>query len=461
MNEKFSLNDIAKEIAAKNGITKAEALAFVNNIFATIHEGLDNDAHVKVKGLGTFKVTSVQARESVSVNTGQRVIIEGHEKLSFTPDSTLRDLVNKPFAQFETVPLKDNVSFDDMPNDGAVQLKEEPVTEPVAEDIAPEKNALVGEETKDVTENTVAETQDNVITSSEDSCPSAEDITPETKETASVAEGENVKPILPSTLTSTEENKEEQKASAIIVPLAEMQVNEEPIEEKAIEEPLEVNPEETEDKNMPEEEAINSNDDVTNTEDENSLSAVVEEEYVEDEEEEEDGHTRRNILIAILLLLAVVAAGLFLYSQGYLSFMEKESPKTEIQKPIVADTSSVASTPTDSIAKASNTDNPSNKAEEPTIGQPSGKYKGMKYYEEHFPVVRGGAYRIMGIAKEVIAREGETLEKISNRHLGPGAVDYVEAINEKKTIVAGDTVLIPVIEEKPELYEILHGKKKK
>ena len=111
---KTALQLIADAVAKKHKITVKESEKFVSAIFDVVNEGLKTDKLVKVKGLGTFKVQAVKPRESVNVNTGERVLIEGHEKVSFTPDATMKELVNKPFAQFETVVLNDGVDFADI-----------------------------------------------------------------------------------------------------------------------------------------------------------------------------------------------------------------------------------------------------------------------------------------------------------------------------------------------------------
>ena len=108
------LTDIAASMANKLGISKAEADKFVASMVDVMNDALHYEKPLKVKGLGTFKVTSVNARESVNVNTGERILIDGREKISFTPDASMRDLVNRPFAQFETVVVKEGVNFDEI-----------------------------------------------------------------------------------------------------------------------------------------------------------------------------------------------------------------------------------------------------------------------------------------------------------------------------------------------------------
>ena len=111
---KNSLNVLGKKLAEKTGLSQQEAELFIKKMFDVVNEGLQDDKQVKVKWLGTFKVTSVKDRESVDVNTGERIIIEGRDKISFTPDNILKEIVNKPFAQFETVVVNDGVDFDEI-----------------------------------------------------------------------------------------------------------------------------------------------------------------------------------------------------------------------------------------------------------------------------------------------------------------------------------------------------------
>ena len=114
MMEKLSIQEIAAVLVEKNGLRKKDAELFAQSMFDLIKECLASDRVVKVKGLGTFKVVDIEARESVNVNTGERVLIEGHDKITFTPDNTMKELVNKPFSQFETVVLNEGVTFEDI-----------------------------------------------------------------------------------------------------------------------------------------------------------------------------------------------------------------------------------------------------------------------------------------------------------------------------------------------------------
>jgi nucleoid DNA-binding protein len=129
---RLTIQEIAKVLVAKNGLEPSQANRFATELFAIIQERLEKNDLVKVKGLGTFKVITVDARESVSVRTGGRVMIEEHSKITFTPDATMKELVNKPFSQFETVVLNDNVEFDDLkeqPADGEFEDTKDDMTE--------------------------------------------------------------------------------------------------------------------------------------------------------------------------------------------------------------------------------------------------------------------------------------------------------------------------------------------
>lgn len=113
MSEKVTIQDIIELLAEKHSMTKKDAEIFVKGMFELIEEALATEKYVKVKGLGTFKLTEVESRESVNVNTGERIEIQGHTKISFTPDSSMKDLINKPFAHFETVILNENTKLED------------------------------------------------------------------------------------------------------------------------------------------------------------------------------------------------------------------------------------------------------------------------------------------------------------------------------------------------------------
>ena len=117
MNEKINLQDLVNLFCEKQGLNKKEAELFVKTMFDLIEEALATEKYVKIKGFGTFKLTEVSSRESVDVNTGERIEIQGHSKVTFTPDTTMKDLINKPFSHFETVILNEGVELEDTPTE--------------------------------------------------------------------------------------------------------------------------------------------------------------------------------------------------------------------------------------------------------------------------------------------------------------------------------------------------------
>lgn len=196
---KTILQEIAARVAKKHNITIKSAESFVSQFFDVVKEGLDADKQVKVKGFGTFKVVTVKPRESINVRTGERVVIESHDKVNFTPDATMKELVNRPFSQFETVELKDDVDFEDIPHDEEPAVEEPVVEEPVIEEA--------------VTEEPVVE--EPVI------------------EEAVTEEAVTEEPVVEEAVT--EEPTEE---PVVEKPMVEETVTEEPIEESVVEEPV-------------------------------------------------------------------------------------------------------------------------------------------------------------------------------------------------------------------------------
>lgn len=141
MNEKITLQDLVELLSEKNDMTKKNADAFLRCMFDLIEEALTNEKYVKVKGLGTFKLTEVDSRESMNVNTGERIEIQGHTKISFTPDTTMKELINKPFSHFETVILNDGVELEDTPFD--IEPKVEEMADEMVEKIIEEPQVEV------------------------------------------------------------------------------------------------------------------------------------------------------------------------------------------------------------------------------------------------------------------------------------------------------------------------------
>lgn len=140
---KISLSDLAQRLAEKSGISQQDAELFIRKMFDVANEGLQSDKLVKMKWLGTFKVMAVKDRESVDVNTGERIIIEGRDKISFTPDNILKEIVNKPFAQFETVVVNDGVDFDEIDRKFENAEEDGPVSDSTLECVPDSENSSV------------------------------------------------------------------------------------------------------------------------------------------------------------------------------------------------------------------------------------------------------------------------------------------------------------------------------
>ena len=142
MNEKITLQDLINLFSEKQGMNKKDAEVFVRTMFELIEEALATEKYVKIKGLGTFKLTEVDSRESVNVNTGERIEIQGHTKISFTPDVTMKELINKPFSHFETVVLNEGVELEDTPIETSEEIVQEEI---ISETILTEEPAIMEE----------------------------------------------------------------------------------------------------------------------------------------------------------------------------------------------------------------------------------------------------------------------------------------------------------------------------
>lgn len=185
MSERISIQDIINRLSEKRNMDRKDAELFVKGMFGVIEEALATDKYVKIKGLGTFKLIEVEKRESINVNTGERIEIQGHTKISFTPDNSMKDLINKPFSHFETVILNENTKLEDLETeveDNAEKVEEiqtttaaEMTTEkevaPVVEEIIPEEKEATPDEEKTVPEE-------------KETTPEEKEIVPEVKEVA-------------------------------------------------------------------------------------------------------------------------------------------------------------------------------------------------------------------------------------------------------------------------------------
>lgn len=204
---KLTIQEIAKILVEKNKLTVKEANQFAAVVFEVIQEGLDTEGQVKVKGLGTFKKIQVEARESVSVRTGERVMIDSHAKITFTPDALMKELVNKPFSQFETVILNDGVEFEDLADD----LTEEELLElDSMENTEEEATQQVSKEQEVVPEETVATSAETTNTSAETETV----VRPLMDIVDNTIEQEDEKPEIEEEDDEDEENEEEEEGGS-------------------------------------------------------------------------------------------------------------------------------------------------------------------------------------------------------------------------------------------------------
>ncbi len=439
--EKRTIQDIAAVLVEKNGLEKRSAEQFAQAFFAVISEGLERDGQVKVRGLGTFKIVEVGDRESVSVSTGERVLIQGHAKVTFTPDATMKELVNKPFSQFETVPLNEGVNFDDMAS---------PLLSTQRETAEAEEEAEVEAETEEAP--IEAEAKPEADTDRE---PVAEPETEQMVETVSEPEPEPEPDPEPEPELESEpeqESETEQESEPEQEPEQESEPEQEPEPEPEPESPLGKNEEASREK------------------------VVVHTVYVPQEEVKQEPNTWNTVLkvLGVLLLLVAAAAGgyYFGYQKGkqYVQECEVATPAVVPVDTTANDTMSVDSTATtaaadtvqaapqpeqQSVAEAKpevQEEKPAVREEKPAVQEekPAPKVVEDKW-EKADPRLRYGAYRIVGEDFTIKVRPGETTARMAKRTLGSGMECYIEAFNGIKSnadLKEGQTVKIPKLEMK-------------
>ena len=433
---KVSVAWIAEAIAGKHGLTQKDAEQFVATFFDLINEALHEEKMVKVKGLGTFKVIDVRERESINVNTGERVVIESHGKISFTPDPIMRDLVNKPFAQFETVMLNDDVDIEEL---NAVSVDEEPLT-------------IVDEQPQEVEEElSVAATGPKVVDEqplmNEDQ--SQEETVPQLQEVE-----EPIVDVVGQTVEEEPEQVVEEEPEQVEEELP-VEAEEQPqqaMETEAALMPVEASP--VDDEPQPEEE-----------------SSPVEEEPLaaqdEDDEEEEKPSSffeRHETLLLTLSHLFVAAIALAI---GYIIGMQHfDMDRPVVQETVVDSTARVSKTVVKPAAKDSVKDTVKEKAqqvkedkhllkEEDVVNVPaaathdqSATANDSKQLATANAMVKTGAYRIVGTAKTITVKKGDTMERLSRLYLGEGMSCYIQLHNGVAEVSEGMRLKIPKLELK-------------
>ena len=463
---KFSLNTLGKLLADKSGLSQVEAELFIRKMFDVCNQGLDADKQVKIKWLGTFKVQATKDRESINVNTGERFTIEGRDKLTFTPDNILKEIVNKPFAQFETVVVNDGVDFDEI---------DEKFGEEQTED-APEQVIDFLDEEKTATSN-----PEVVVIGSE-------------KEKEKEDEDELAKQI------AIEQAKLERLKQA---QLEQERIQKEKLEkEKQEQERLEQERLEQErlEQERLEQERLEQ-EKLELAQQQQALKAVVEpavpasDESEEEEEEEESSNSHhivipRYLVVAVCLIVVALIGGMgwFAFNYGQMTAQRDHlakqlnqyhqapakkvpakpaaaplSQEQKLRQKAMEDSIRMAKT-AEAVKLAEKSDKESASAEKAkqteAKAKAEGKEKAKDKDEEKAASkiassqydkdarVRTGAYRIIGVAQTVTVGAGQTLEQISTRYLGSGMECYVEALNGTSTVKAGQKIKIPKLELK-------------
>ena len=458
---KFSLNTLGKLLADKSGLSQVEAELFIRKMFDVCNQGLDADKQVKIKWLGTFKVQATKDRESINVNTGERFTIEGRDKLTFTPDNILKEIVNKPFAQFETVVVNDGVDFDEIDEKfGEEQTEDAPAQ--VIDFLDEEKTATPNPEV--------------VVIGSE-------------KEKEKEDEDELAKQI------AIEQAKLERLKQA---QLEQERIQKEKLEkEKQEQERLE---QERLEQERLEQERLEQ-EKLELAQQQQALKAVVEpavpasDESEEEEEEEESSNSHhivipRYLVVAVCLIVVALIGGMgwFAFNYGQMTAQRDHlamqlnlyhqtpakkvpakpaaaplSQEQKLRQKAMEDSIRMAKT-AEAVKLAENSDEESANAEKAKQAEAKAKAEAKEKAKDKAEEkatskiassqydkdarVRTGAYRIIGVAQTVTVGAGQTLEQISTRYLGSGMECYVEALNGTSTVKAGQKIKIPKLELK-------------
>ena len=491
------VTDFAEELSKRYEIKPEEASDFIGLMFEVLMDELDApDKQVKIKGLGTFKVTSVGARASVDVNTGERIILEGRNKISFTPEVLLRDRVNRPFVQFETVVLNDGVDFSDIDREFEENSKQ--VVEEDAKDEAIEEN---GDE--DTEEETLEPDSVEPETEESETTVEPETVDRETEEPETTVEPETVDRETEEPETTVEPETVDQKTEE-----PETTVEPETVDQETEDsEPVEP---ETVDSDVLEADTDNSelNTDNSQLETGNSKQETDNSELETDEPALESlvsvGCKQRNprlmywLSTASFVLLVCIGIGMyFLYrqieeknraieqlqsrltvhaatvkdaddkpksvpvdtvqkKQSEEQLASAETKETKVlpnekavaagkaessAKPELSDKAGSASKPAVSVKdKAADKKTPASYSSRPTVTAPSDYNYDVR--------IRTGAYIIVGTDRVVTVKSGQTLASISKANLGPGMECYVEVYNNRKQVKAGDKIKIPKLKLK-------------
>lgn len=437
---KTTIKELALSLSEKHDLSKADAERFVATIFEVINDGLEDDKLVKVKGLGAFKIIGVAARKSVDVNTGEPIVIEGRNKISFTPDASMRDDVNKPFSQFETVIINDGVDFSSIDkeyeNENETVENEEKVTtdkddnkeqEKTENEISKDTETLIKSEHGDRERLTKDHSQEMPLSTESDSAvkndPPTESVTPAESGSSAESDIPAVKDETPAESETSTVNKEtpaESKSSAEV-------------------------------------------DFATERRD---IEREVEKELINYKETHPSHAMKVLAITAVVFVIACLCGGYYLFSQiqrrdSHIEMLEKQMRMVAQQQK----EKKVATKPSKQIPQAKQdtlpqeTDGKQDDAK--LMPQADSKQETLKAADKQTALqdqynkdvrIRTGAYVIVGIKKTVTVRSGQTMEGISRSSLGPGMECYLEAVNGgKRELKAGESLNIPELKLKKRL----------
>lgn len=432
-------SDIARALSSRYDITLREATAFINTMVDIINEALQYEKLIKIKGLGTFKLTAVSARESIDVTTGERINIEGRDKITFTPEPTLRDRVNAPFVQFDTFVINDGVDFSEIDKRYQETSQdsddEQTTTTPNTSDIK-EPAEQVG--TSEQAEMSVPVVEVSMMN---------EDTEGKVKEVSQKDTTASVLPLIEKSGESAVSHTSDAETPDADTPSVEAPSSE------------------THSVEAPEVEAPSVEAPSAGAPEGVSLIAMQQQidklrgDYENAEEHSHQQRRRFSILLTAFALTIVFALGGMVYLTSQLhqkdklisALLEKQLEKaTEKSSPLEATTQGIVNT-TDSVA-ADMLSNSSDSTAAVTPSQPQEETvapasSAVDYDSD--PRIRLGAYRIIGIDRKVTVVRGQTFKMISKAHLGEGMECYMEAVNPGITSVKeGDTLNIPKLELK-------------
>lgn len=497
---KNSLTVLAQKLAEKTGISQQDAELFIRKMFDVANEGLQADKQVKMKWLGTFKVTSVKDRESVDVNTGERIVIEGRDKISFTPDTILKEIINKPFAQFETVVVNDGIEFDEIDRKfEAEELLAENRQMNEAEEIPePLDGSEASDDTSEATDiseiSDASETSDVIDFLDESEAPSVSD------KVVVIGESESHYDTSPEIITET------------IVEKSVKEMKDEEGEQEEVQNELE-NQEELADLRESEPEPTSELEPESKLKSASDSEPLVEAASASDSETSEDSESydtfestkkgvvipRYLVVVACFIIVALIGGiGWFAFNYGKMAAQRdhlalqldnfhqdnkaaKPTPASLSQEEILrkkaiedsirmvqaseavkmAEADGKQVDKKDSLLAAKQQKDAEAKKQAELNKQTEAKKlaEAKKHQTENATAhasakydqdvrIRTGAYRIVGVAELVTAREGQTIEAISKRYFGPGMECYVEALNGSGKLKAGQKVKIPKLELK-------------